>query len=77
MRFIVTCYLREGKTVTFYAYGSSQFDVERTFKETLLAASPLNDFVELSEGWNIPVGSILAYRVDEVKPALLKQTDFG
>ncbi|MCT4781619.1 MULTISPECIES: hypothetical protein [Exiguobacterium] len=68
MRYVVTCYLREGQTVTFYAYGGTIFDVERTFKETLQTASPLNDFVELSDGWKIPISTILAYRIDEVTP---------
>ncbi|MFC4682443.1 MULTISPECIES: hypothetical protein [unclassified Exiguobacterium] len=38
------------------------------FERTLNEASPLNDYVELSDGKKVKVGSILAYRIDEVQP---------
>jgi hypothetical protein len=49
-------------------YGGSIHEASSTFEKTLKVASPLNDFVNLSDGKQVKVGSILAYRIDEVKP---------
>lgn len=68
MRFVVTCYLEKMDPFSFIVFGCSKHEAIHTFERTLQTASPLNDFVELSDGQKVKVGSILAYRIDEEKP---------
>ena len=68
MRYVVTCFLEKNELCSFIMYGGSIHEASSTFEKTLKVASPLNDFVNLSDGKQVKVGSILAYRIDEVKP---------
>ncbi|MCT4777069.1 MULTISPECIES: hypothetical protein [Exiguobacterium] len=68
MRYVVTCFLEKNELCSFVIYGGTIHEAAFTFEKTLKVASPLNDFVELSDGKQVKVGSILAYRIDEVKP---------
>lgn len=68
MRYVVTCYLEKEDPCSFIVYGASIHEASFMFEKTLKDASPLNDYVELSDGKQAKVGSILAYRIDEVKP---------
>ncbi|WP_404284473.1 hypothetical protein [Exiguobacterium aurantiacum] len=68
MRYIVTCFLEKEEPCVFTVYGESKQDAAFMFERTLNEASPLNDYVELSDGKKVKVGSILAYRIDEVQP---------
>lgn len=68
MRYIVTCFLEEEKSRSFVIYGGSKHEAVLTFEKMLKDASPLNDYVNLSDGEQIKVGAILAYRIDDVQP---------
>ncbi|TCI48286.1 MULTISPECIES: hypothetical protein [Exiguobacterium] len=68
MRFVVTCFIEKKEPFSFIIYGSSRHQAERTFNQTLQLANPLNDFIEASDGQKIRIGSILAYRIDDINP---------
>lgn len=67
MRYVVTCFLEKNELCSFIIYGSTIHEATFMFEKTLKFARPLNDFVELSDGKQVRVGSILAYRIDEAK----------
>lgn len=68
MRYVVTCFLEKEEPCSFIVYGGSKHEAAFTFEKTLKEASPLNDYVELSDGKQVKVGSILAYRIDDIPP---------
>ncbi|WP_214825899.1 hypothetical protein [Exiguobacterium algae] len=68
MRYVVTCFLVEQEECEFIVYGSSKYDAIQTFEQTLKMKNPMKDHIDLSDGRKIEMKSILAFRVDPVKP---------
>ena len=68
MRLEMTCFFEQGDYMTFSIYATSREEAIYTFEQQLAAASPTNDYIQLSNDKRIRVGSILAYRIDDWRP---------